>query len=150
MFLFHLYSRLSYIPIIFELYKCLFLRNGISTLQKARNGAVVAVLQIIESINLQQLIILLAVALITGAIAAFLALKISKVFAKYIVKINYRILCISIISLIAIISFIFGNFLGLLILTISTSVGLIAPLLNIKRSSAMGCLLLPVILYFVL
>jgi len=120
------------------------------TLQKARNGAVVAVLEIISSINLPQLIILLASALITGAIAAFLALKISKVFAKYIAKVNYKVLCISIITLIAIISFIFGQFLGLLILIISTFVGLIAPLLGIKRSNAMGCLLLPVILYFIL
>lgn len=120
------------------------------TLQKARNGAVVAVLEIIKSIDIFQLITLLAVALIAGAIAAFLALKISKVFAKYIVKINYRILCISIITFIAMISFIFGQFVGLLILIVSTAVGLIAPLIGIKRSNAMGCLLLPVILYFVL
>lgn len=120
------------------------------TLQKARNGAVVVVLEIIKSIDIFQLITLLAVALIAGAIAAFLALKISKVFAKYIVKINYRILCISIITFIAMISFVFGQFIGLLILIVSTAVGLIAPLIGIKRSNAMGCLLLPVILYFVL
>ena len=120
------------------------------TLQKARNGAVVAVLEIVESINIFQLIVLLAVALIAGCIAAFLALKISKIFAKYIVKVNYKILCWSIISFIALISFVFGQFMGLFILIISTFVGLIAPLIGIKRSSAMGCLLLPVILYFVL
>jgi len=99
---------------------------------------------------LPQLIILLASALIAGCIAAFLALKISKIFAKYIVKVNYRMLCISIIALIALISLIFGQFLGLLILIISTFVGLIAPLIGIKRSNAMGCLLLPVILYFII
>jgi len=120
------------------------------TLQKARNGAVVAVLEIIKSINLPQLIILLSAALIAGCLATFLALKLSKVFAKYIVKVNYTMLCISIILLIVIISFIFGQFLGLLILLVSTAVGLIAPLVGIKRSSAMGCLMLPVILFFLL
>tara|TARA_Y100000310_G_C20631392_1_gene788836 strand:+ start:516 stop:1727 length:1212 start_codon:yes stop_codon:yes gene_type:complete len=120
------------------------------TLQKARNGAVVAVLEIVKSISLAELVVLLLVALIAGCIAAFLALKISKIFAKYIVKVNYRILCYCIISLIALMSFLFGRFLGLFILIVSTFVGLIAPIVGVKRSNAMGCLLLPVIFYFVL
>jgi len=120
------------------------------TIQKARNGAVAVVLEIIKSIDLVQLIVLLAVALIAGAAGAILALKISKVFAKYIVKINYKKLCILIISFISLIAFIFGGFLGLFILAVSTSIGLVAPLIGVKRSSAMGCLLLPVILYFVI
>jgi len=120
------------------------------TIQKARNGAVAVVLEIIKSIDLVQLIVLLSVALIAGAAGAILALKISKVFAKYIVKINYKKLCISIILFISLIAFIFGGFLGLFILFISTSIGLVSPLIGVKRSSAMGCLLLPVILYFVL
>jgi putative membrane protein len=120
------------------------------TLQKARNGAVVAVLEIVKTINISELIVFLIVALVSGCIATYLALKISKVFAKYIVKVNYKILCWSIILFIALISFIFGQFIGLLILIISTFVGMIAPLIGVKRSNAMGCLLLPVILYFVL
>jgi putative membrane protein len=120
------------------------------TIQKARNGAVAVVLEMIKSINFGQLVILLMVALISGAIAAYLALKISKIFAKYIVKVNYKLLCLCINAFITLIALIFGNFLGLLILAISTAIGLIAPLVNVKRSSAMGCLLLPVILYFVI
>jgi putative membrane protein len=118
------------------------------TLEKARNGAVVAVLEIVKSINLIELIVLLLVALITGCIAAFLALKISKIFAKYIVKVNYKVLCYCIIGLIALMSFAFGRFLGLFVLMVSTFVGLIAPIVGVKRSNAMGCLLLPVIFYF--
>ena len=117
-------------------------------MEKARNGAVVAVLEIVKSINLIELIVLLLVALITGCIAAFLALKISKIFAKYIVKVNYKVLCYCIIGLIALMSFAFGRFLGLFVLMVSTFVGLIAPIVGVKRSNAMGCLLLPVIFYF--
>jgi putative membrane protein len=120
------------------------------TIQKARNGAVAVVLEMIKSINLNELVILLAIAIVSGAIAAYLALKISKIFAEYIVKVNYQKLCISIIVFISILSIVFGNFIGLFILITSTAVGLVAPLVNVKRSSAMGCLLLPVILYFVL
>ena len=120
------------------------------TLQKARNGAVVAVLEIIKSIDVYQLTVLLVVAMIAGGISTFLALKISKIFSKYIVKIDYKMLCVGIILLIAIISFVFGGFLSLLVLVISTCVGLIAPLIGVKRSNAMGCLMLPIILFFLL
>jgi putative membrane protein len=120
------------------------------TLQKSRNGAITTVSSIIPSINLSQLSILLITTLVVGSISTFLALKIAKIFAKHITKINYRKLCISIIILIALISFTFGQMLSLLILIISTLVGILPPLLNIKRSHAMGCLLLPTILFFLL
>ena len=120
------------------------------SLQKARNGAVVAVLEILKSIDLNTLIIFLCTALITGAIATFLTLKISKIFAKLITKINYKKLCFGIIAFITILVFIFSQFYGLLVLIVSTAIGMIAPLIGVKRSHAMGCLMLPVILYFVL
>jgi len=40
--------------------------------------------------------------------------------------------------------------IGVLILLTSTAVGVIAPLAGTNRSHAMGCLILPVILYFLL
>jgi putative membrane protein len=119
------------------------------TIQKARNGAIVVVLEIIKSIDIYQLIALLSVTLIAGGIAAWLTLKIAKVFANYISKINYQKLCIFIIAFIFLLAFLFDNWLGLFILIISTFVGFIAPLANINRSAAMGCLLLPVIMYFI-
>jgi putative membrane protein len=120
------------------------------SLQKARNGAVVAVLEILKSIDLNTLIIFLCTALITGAIATFLTLKISKIFAKLITKINYKKLCIGIITFITILVFIFSQSYGLLVLIVSTAIGMIAPLIGVKRSHAMGCLMLPVILFFIL
>lgn len=120
------------------------------TLQKARNGAIVAVMEIIKSISLTELIVLVAAALITGAIATFLALNLSKIFSKVINKVNYNMLIISVISLIVILVFILSSWLGLLILVTSTAIGIIAPSLGVKRTHSMGCLLLPVILFFVL
>ena len=119
-------------------------------LQKARNGAVVVVLELIKSIDFNQLMIFCSVALIAGAVATFLALKISKGFASIITKLNYRKLVLSIIIFISILVFVFSGFYGLLILVISTAIGMIAPLIGVKRSHAMGCLMLPVILFFVL
>lgn len=120
------------------------------TLQKARNGAVVAILEIVKQINLEQLLVFLFTALIAGCIAAFLALFFARIFSKLIVKVNYRILCVGIISFITLMAIYFSGIIGLLILATSTAVGIIPGLIGVKRSHAMGCLLLPVILFFVL
>lgn len=120
------------------------------TLQKARNGAIVAVMEIVRSISLNELIVFLAAALIAGSIAAFLALLFARVFSKLIGLVNYKMVCMLIIGLISILSFVFGGILGLVVLVTSTFIGMLAPLIGVKRSHAMGCLLLPVILFFIL
>lgn len=119
-------------------------------LQKARNGAVVAILEILKSIDLNGLIVFLAAALVAGGIATFLAMGFARVFAKVIGKVNYQYLCIGIISLIVGLVFYFSSWLGLLVLIVSTAVGIIPNIVGVKKSSAMGCLLLPVILFFIL
>jgi len=120
------------------------------TLGKARNGAVVAILEIIKEISLSQLLVFLFAALIAGCIAALLALFFARVFSKLIVKVDYKKLVIGIISFITLMVVYFSGLIGLLILVTSTAVGIIPGLLGVKRSHAMGCLLLPVILFFVL
>ncbi len=120
------------------------------TLQKARNGAVVAVLELIKSVNFEQLMVLLFACLVAGCIATLLTLYFAKVFSKLVVKVNYRILCLIVISFIVLLVIYFSGIVGLLILVTSTAIGIISPLVGVKRSNAMGCLLLPVILFFVL
>jgi len=119
-------------------------------LEKARNGAVIAVLEIIKSIDLNGLIIFAAAALVAGGIATFLAMKITKVFSKVMNKVNYKMVCYSIIGFIAALTFYFSGLLGLLILVVSTGLGLVPPIIGVGRNNNMGCLLLPVILFFVL
>ena len=65
-------------------------------------------------------------------------------------KINYQKVVISIIILIMVMTYILSNWLGLLILIVSTAVGLIPPLKGIGRNHLMGCLIVPVILFFLL
>lgn len=120
------------------------------TLQKARNGAVIAVMEIVKSINMNELLIFIAVALIVGGIASILALKITKIFAKIINKINYQKLILAVIALIVILVFIFSKPLGLLVLLISTAAGIIPSAVGVGKNHAMGCLLLPVMLFFLI
>ncbi len=119
-------------------------------LDKARNGAVVTISKIIGILTLENLIIFLGVTLIAGGIATLLTIKITKVFSNLFSKVNYQKLILSIIILIiTMVFFLSSNFMGLLILTVSTFTGIIPAKLGIGRNHLMGCLLLPVILYFI-
>lgn len=120
------------------------------TLQKARNGAIVAVLELIKKINFEQFLVFLFAALIVGCFAALLTLFFARIFSRLIVKVNYRNLCIGVILFIIFIVIFFSGIVGLLILITSTAIGIIPNLIGVKRSNAMGCLLLPVILFFIL
>ncbi len=119
-------------------------------LKKARNGAVIAIQELIRNINLRQLALLLFVVLISGCIATFLALFFSKLFTEVIGRINYKMLCLIIISFITMMTITISGFIGLIILITSSLLGIMPALLNIRRSHAMGCLLLPLILFFIL
>ena len=119
-------------------------------LSKARNGAIVVVRELLTQVTFSSMILFLFVALIVGGIATILALKLSKIFAKLIVKVNYQKVIISILCFITLLTFYFDGFLGVLILTISTAVGLVTSYWDIGKNHLMGCLILPVILFFVL
>jgi len=120
------------------------------TIEKARNGAVLAIMELLPSISLNILFLFIAATLFAGGIATFLALYLSKIFIKLIEKVNYSMLCIFVISFIAVLVLYFSSWIGLLVLLVSTAIGIIPNMVNVKRSHSMGCLILPVILFFVL
>lgn len=120
------------------------------TLDKARNGAIVTVSGIISKIDYNTFLVFWGVSLAAGGIATVLASKLSKVFAKLMCRINYKILCISIICLVTFLVIIISGWLGLLVLTVSTFFGMIPALKNVGRNHMMGCLLVPVMIYFLL
>jgi putative membrane protein len=119
-------------------------------LDKARNGAIVVVNEILGSVGLKEMMLFLGVALVASGLGAIFALRLSKIFAKYIVKVNYALLIKVILLVIIIMTFYFDGFLGLLILATSTAVGLVVAKWGVGKNHLMGCLILPVILYFIL
>ncbi len=120
------------------------------TIQKARNGSIIVVQQLLQSISTGMLILFLAVALIAGGIATFLTLYVSKIFSRVMNKINYSLLSIAIIIFIALMVFYFSGIIGILILLVSVSIGLVPNIINVSRANAMACLIVPVILVNVL
>lgn len=118
-------------------------------IDKARNGAIVAVSQLMEGFTITDLIVCLGAMLIVAGISTILTIKITKIFSKIMSKVNYPKICLSIILLIIILTAILSGPLGLLVLLVSTALGIIPPLVGIGRNHLMGSLLLPVILYFI-
>ena len=119
-------------------------------LNKARNGAILTVNKLLGGIGFKEMLLFLGVALVVGGIATVLALNISKIFAKFIVKVKYNHIVWSIIGFITILTFMFDGIIGLTILATATAIGILASSWKVGKNHLMGCLILPVILFFVL
>lgn len=119
------------------------------TLNKAKDGSIVVLSKIMQ-IDTNSFLILVCTMLVAGSIAVFLTLFFSKVFSRLISKVNYKMLVVSIIIFIFCMSFIINGPIGILVLITAAAIGLIAPIKEIGRNHAMGCLILPVILNLIL
>ncbi|MFP4111826.1 MAG: tripartite tricarboxylate transporter permease, partial [Candidatus Woesearchaeota archaeon] len=119
-------------------------------LEKARNGAVLAVSVIIGDFTMGHLLLYLSTGIIAGSIAVTLAMIISKFFANMISKIDYRMLISGILVVITIMTIILSGFTGFLILVTATGLGIMAGLLNVGKNNCLGCLIIPVILFFLI
>ena len=115
---------------------------------KPRTGAAVVTSKLLEMFTIKHLLLLLVVALVAGSIAVFLTIAFAKIFAKNIAKINYKRICMGILTFLALMTIFLSGWLGLLVLIVATAVGLVACFKGIRRMHLMGCLLLPVILWF--
>ena len=114
----------------------------------AGTGVIAAMKQFL-SVDFGTYLILMVASFAAVGIGAYLTLKLGKYFANKIQKLNYRKLSITIIIFISILVTIFSGLIGLLVLAVSTGIGLLAPKVGCKRIHAMGCLVFPVIGYFI-
>ncbi len=115
---------------------------------KARNGALVTISELIESLNPLLAIKIAGVALVAGGIAVCLAKIYSERFSNLLRKISYKRLTISIISMIIVVVMISSSAKGLVLLCTATAIGISASLLGIAKNNLMGCLIIPVVCYF--
>jgi putative membrane protein len=119
-------------------------------IEKARNGAVLAINELTLNFNLNFLILLVIVSLICASTALILAIGLSKSCRYFIKKVNYKKIVLSIIYFLVLLSFFMDGLIGLVVLITSTSVGILASLKGVGKNHLMGCLILPVIFYFTL
>lgn len=117
---------------------------------KARTGTAAGVQQLLGTLTLSNLAIILLAIVISGIIAFFIGLYLSKNFSKYINKINYKWLTLIVIAIILIINLIFSNWLGLIVLATGTAIGFFTISSSSRRINLMGCLILPSIVYYLI
>ncbi len=117
---------------------------------KARTGVAVAVSQLIELTKLSDLGIILTTILLAGIFSFFLAILLAKISVKYIHKVNYVYLSTVILFILIAITSYFSGIYGLIVLFVSSALGLTAIRLGIRRTHLMGALLVPIILIYLL
>lgn len=119
------------------------------TLGKARNGAVIAISNLLQ-IQIDHIIILGLTALVAGAVATAIAIPISLTTQKLLTKIPYKKVTIAVILLLVTITYPLSGAIGMLILLTSTAIGILPLTANTSRSLTMSCLLVPTTLFFLL
>ncbi len=119
-------------------------------INKTRTGSAAAVQEILKSLTYQHLVTIVLAIIFSAFLSFFVTLKISRLFASNINKIKYSKLNILIVILLLLVNILFTNWLGLLTLLISASLGLYCILSNSKRINMMGVLIVPSITYYLL
>jgi len=114
------------------------------SINKARTGIAVAIGKII-SLNMDTILIILLTILVSGILSFFLTLQLAKLFSRFINKINYSKFSIGIMLFLIIINALLAGWLGLLVLAVSTSLGLACIYFGVRRTHLMGCLIIPAI-----
>jgi putative membrane protein len=116
-------------------------------INKTRTGAASAISNLI-SLEVSNLYFVALAIIISAALAIPLAIKISRIIAKNLHKINYSKISKIILVLLILITLLISGFIGLLVLLTSTSLGLLCNFLGVRKSLLMGCLLIPTILFY--
>lgn len=117
---------------------------------KARSGAMVAIddLVNVNEWEISTVIILLIVIVYVSVISYYTTIYLGDRISGFLSGINYPKLCAAVLTGLSILVFMFTGWFGLVIFLISTPIGMVSSFANIRKTHAMGVILLPVILYF--
>lgn len=115
---------------------------------KSRSGIIAAIQSLGFKTSFLIILLMVFAALAAGGISSIIAIFIAKNISQVLPKINYKKLSVAIILLVIMIVLIISGFMGILVLFTATAIGLLAPIKKISRQHMMGCILIPVILFF--
>jgi len=116
-------------------------------ISKPRNGGLVAISQILE-INKETAMMLAVYALAAGFFSFVIFKFVSEVMVQKISGINYRTLRTAVIILIGVVVFGVSGFYGMIVLIPSTILGVICEKKQVRKSTLMGCLIIPTLMFY--
>jgi len=119
---------------------------------RARSGTMIAINRIMEvqpweGIAPHPALFQLLIAVLTASACSFFITRyMGKQFSLFFCRIPYRKMLFGTIISLTLLVFVITNWLGLLVLFVATTIGLIPIYTGVKRSNCMGVLLLPIII----
>ncbi|MCQ6963310.1 tripartite tricarboxylate transporter permease [Methanolobus chelungpuianus] len=123
---------------------------ALAVIGKTRNGAMVVINDLLDGVGLDPsaIVLFLCAIALTAIMSYFSTIYLGDRVHVWLLSIDYPVLCYSVISVLALLVLLFTGTFGLVIFIVSTSLGMLAPFLKVRKSHAMGVILLPVIIYF--
>jgi len=118
------------------------------SINKSRTGSAVAISKLIPLLSESDLALIILFIMISAVFSFAISIFIAKYFSKIITKISYTKLSLFILIFLTVIIMSFSGIIGLVIYITSTALGISCILLGVKRTSLMGCLLIPTILIY--
>ncbi len=121
------------------------------TIHRARSGAMAAIngLINIDEWDLSVIILLLAVIVYVSIISYYTTIYLGDRISGLLSKIDYSKLCTAVLIFLTLMVIIFTGWFGLMIFLISTPIGMVSSFAKIRKTHAMGVILLPVIMYLI-
>ncbi|MBU4077157.1 MAG: tripartite tricarboxylate transporter permease [Euryarchaeota archaeon] len=120
------------------------------TIHRTRSGAMVAINELtnVDEWDMSVIILLLAVIVYVSIISYYTTIYLGDRISGMLSKIDYSKLCSAVLIILTLMVIMFTGWFGLVIFLISTIVGMVSSFAKIRKTHAMGVILLPVILYF--
>lgn len=120
------------------------------TIHRTRSGAMVAINELtnVDEWDMSVIILLLAVIVYVSIISYYTTIYLGDRISGMLSKIDYSKLCSAVLIILTLMVIMFTGWFGLVIFLISTPVGMVSSFAKIRKTHAMGVILLPVILYF--
>jgi putative membrane protein len=114
-------------------------------IDRARNGSVIVISYLIDSINLEELFLYFSIIFFISIISFFIVMKIGKIAIKKMLVINFKILNFLVILLIFALAFLFDGFIGIIVLITASALGIFCLNINVRRVHMMAILLVPIV-----
>ena len=143
-------SRESYLMLIGALNSISMIISLITfyAIQKARNGAIVAIATILPNIDMSAVLLFTAVTLLICYPVTYTTIVLSKKFSQLITRVNYQMISIAIIIMIISISLWLSGPISIIVMLAAAALGFVPQLKNISRNHLMGCLMLSTIMWY--
>lgn len=118
-------------------------------IEKTRSGVSVAMADLFNGNFGIGTLLILIVSITVAAVASYFLMKQYSLFiAELLSGLNYKALNLSILIFLSVLVYYTTGLWGFIIMIGGAFLGMLAPLLNVRRAQAMGFFLLPVILYY--